>query len=167
MFGWFFDIKAQYLVCSTSSIVSGRRTLFVSGSKEADSPAPKATREKTKLGRFTHTSSRSMIKGDTATPTRAIKEQYPNPFCLNYKKKKKYNKCCALISRQQNKKQCAFYWPHYCGIKLRCVQKNYCKRALWKHLAQSSHSCPKIPHIWKENAEISPCVLVKTFHWIY
>lgn len=66
--------KAHYLVCSTSSIVSGRRTFRVSGRKEADRPAPMATREKTVFGKLTHTSSRSMIRGDTDTPIRAKKE---------------------------------------------------------------------------------------------
>lgn len=66
----------------------------------------------------------------------------------------------------QNKSKCAFYWPHYCGIKLCCVQKNCYKRPLWKHLPQSAHSCPKGPHIWNEEPGISPSIIVNASHWV-
>ena len=60
--------KDQYLVCSTSSIVSGRRTFRVSLRSKVDSPAAKANKMKTILGKRPHTSSRRLIMGDTATP---------------------------------------------------------------------------------------------------
>lgn len=56
-------------------MVSGRRTFCVSGSEKAESPAAKASREKLMLGRGGHTSSRTMIRGDTDPPIRARKEQ--------------------------------------------------------------------------------------------
>lgn len=71
----FLKIRDEYRVCSTSSIVSGRRTFLVSGRREAESPAVKDVKMKTALGRGSHTSSRSMIRGDRDTPKRAIKEQ--------------------------------------------------------------------------------------------
>lgn len=76
------DTLLLFLGFSMSSIVSGSLVWRVSGRRMLTKPHPTATAQKMTEGRRCHTSSNSIMSGEMDTPSRAINEVKPMPFCL-------------------------------------------------------------------------------------
>lgn len=138
------EFRSQYLVCSTSSTVSGRRALFVSARPKDTSAQTNATREKIVLGKWCQTSSRAVMRGATDTPTRATQEQKPSPFCLWTKNTHHYSTSDDQFQSKSSKKWTLFSVQSARLVDCECMMLRLCyessltswqwdKALLWTH----------------------------------